>query len=70
MALDAIDPLDHVRTVLERVRLRGLREPEHTRARGEHEREDRKKPQENREGEARLHRISSVRDNRRSAFVS
>jgi hypothetical protein len=72
VARDAVDPLDHVRAMLERVRRRRLSEAEHTGACGEHERRDEKK--RTREGRkrrpARRHRISSERDRRRSALVS
>jgi hypothetical protein len=41
VAGDAVDPLDHVRAMLEGVRRRRLREPEHACARRERERKDR-----------------------------
>ena len=68
VADDAVDPLVHVRAVLERVRGARSRKPEDARAGGERQREW----QRDRDPDEALHahRISRARDRRASAFTS
>jgi hypothetical protein len=70
VARDAIDPLDHVRAVLERMRLRRPPKPQHPGARGEREGEEQEQPSREQHGQATLHRNSRVFARRMSAFVS
>ena len=64
VTLDAVDPLQDVRAVLERMPLRRGLEAEDARAGGQDDR------QEHQQREARPHRISSARESRTSASVS
>ena len=64
VTLDAVDPLRHVCTMLERVRRRLATGAEHAGARADHQRS---KP---RERKASVHGISRARETRRIALVS
>jgi hypothetical protein len=71
VAHDAVDSTGHVRAMLEGMGLRHLLETEHARASGEGKREDQEKASREHPGQQTgLHRISRVRDRRRSALVS